>query len=324
MPLVSVIMSVYNEPQSWLQESVSSILNQTFKDFEFIIIDDNPSDQTIKCYLEQTTKDDSRVIIIYNKTNIGLTNSLNIALSKCKGDYIVRMDADDISIPNRFEEQISFLESNREISVCYSNYSRINEDGDITCVRFQKYEDYNINYITFTNPIGHSTVMFRKEICQLRAPLYNELFRRSQDYELWSFLYLSDVKFGYIDKPLLKYRVSRSQVTSLFKSNQDSNLRIIRKQLIRDYLVKRKVILPSAVFSEITIIRSIGCSPFTLKKGDALYPVIYMLYYGATKKSYQYAFFFLWRGLTFKYGFRKTLYLFFQPFFKTKWDIYLI
>lgn len=323
-PMVSVIMSVYNEPAEWIMLAIDSVLHQTYRDVEFIIVCDNPDNDSICNLLSNYMDNDTRIVLILNKTNIGLTRSLNVALHKCKGKYIARMDADDISFPNRFEKQVSFLESNSEISVCYSNYSRINEEGDVICDRFQKYEDYNINYITYTNPIGHSTVMFRNDICQEREPLYNELFRRSQDYELWSFLYLRDIKFGYIDEPLLKYRVSKSQVTSIFKSNQDSNLKQIRKQLIRDYLKKRNVAISSADFCEKAILRSISLSSVSVKKGDALYPIIYMLYYGASKQSYLYTFSFLLSGLAFKYGLRKTLYIILQPWFKTKWDNYLI
>lgn len=323
-PLISVIMSVYNEPIEWIREAIDSILQQTYKAIEFIIICDNPGNSTIWnllcCYVEK----DSRVIAVLNESNVGLTKSLNRALDRCNGSFIARMDADDISLPNRLEKQVAFLQCNCDVSVCYSNYSRINEDGKCICPRFQKVEDYNINYITYTNPIGHSTVMFKSDLCQRRKPLYNEKYRRSQDYELWSFLYINDVKFGFIDEQLLKYRVSNTQVTCLYKSNQDCNLKQIRKELIKAYLVKKHILNSNDDYNIPSILSSINHKQVVFQEGDAFFPIVYMLYYSASKQSYIYAFEYVLRGLLFKYGFKKTLYIFLQPLFRTKWDNYLI
>lgn len=119
-PKVSVIMSVYKEPVEWLHESIDSILNQTFTDFEFIIICDNPSYDEGIALLYAYKEKDHRIVLIENEKNLGLTKSLNKGITVAKGDFIARMDADDISLPERFEKQMSLLEKHPEIGVCGS------------------------------------------------------------------------------------------------------------------------------------------------------------------------------------------------------------
>ena len=129
MPIVSVIMSIYKEPLEWLHESIDSILYQTFKDFEFIIICDNPEYKEGIELLNEYRKKDDRIIIINNVKNIGLTKSLNKGLAVAKGKYIARMDADDIAMPNRFEHQITYLDKNTDLVAIGSSVSIIDEKG---------------------------------------------------------------------------------------------------------------------------------------------------------------------------------------------------
>ena len=112
-------MGVYNEKISWLNESVESILNQTYRNFEFIIIDDNPDNKEIKNYLLNLKQRDERIIIIFNDCNIGLTKSLNKGLEMATGEFVARMDADDISINTRFERQISYLNNHSKCDAVF-------------------------------------------------------------------------------------------------------------------------------------------------------------------------------------------------------------
>ena len=122
-PKVSVVMSVYKEPVEWLHESIDSILNQTFSGFEYIIICDNPEYEEGILLLKGYAKKDNRIRLIFNKENIGLTKSLNIGISIAQGDYIARMDADDISEAKRFEKQLDFFESNPDFDFCSTSFS---------------------------------------------------------------------------------------------------------------------------------------------------------------------------------------------------------
>ena len=108
---ISVIMSCYNETEKELSESINSILSQTFKNIEFIIVDDNPTNTTLKNLLIKYGND-KRVKLVFNDTNLGLAQSLNKAIDISTGEYIARMDADDIALPTRFEAQLEFLENN--------------------------------------------------------------------------------------------------------------------------------------------------------------------------------------------------------------------
>ena len=121
MPKITVLMSIYKEPIDWMILSIDSIIEQTYKDFEFIIINDNPERLDNTKLLEKYLKKDSRIKIVNNSENIGLTKSLNKGLAVSTGEYIARMDADDISLPTRFEKQIAFLESNPNVIVLGTN-----------------------------------------------------------------------------------------------------------------------------------------------------------------------------------------------------------
>ena len=126
-PEISVIMSVYNG-MPYLQEAVKSILNQTYKDFEFIIVDDASTDDSLK-YLKGIN--DKRIKILSNEKNLGLAVSLNKALNAARGEYIARMDADDISKPERLHIQLNFMELNPQIDICGSFVSVIDENGKL-------------------------------------------------------------------------------------------------------------------------------------------------------------------------------------------------
>lgn len=121
MPKISVVMPVYNTKEEWLREAIESILNQSYKDFEFIIIDDG-SDKSIEPIVN--SYNDARIVLI-RQENQGIAKSLNYGFKISKGEYIARMDSDDISMPERFEKQVNFLDKNPQISVlggCFETF----------------------------------------------------------------------------------------------------------------------------------------------------------------------------------------------------------
>ena len=161
--LISVLMSIYNENENEIKKSVESILNQTFHDFEFIIVIDNPS----MYYVENILKsyNDDRLICLKNESNIGLAMSMNRAASIAKGKYIARMDADDISDLNRFQEEYTYLESHPNIGLVCTNYHYIDENNNTV-----NFESINVNFksykklLPYINMIHHPTVMIRKQV----------------------------------------------------------------------------------------------------------------------------------------------------------------
>lgn len=161
MVKISVVMSVRNG-EKYLQEAVDSILRQSYKDFEFIIVDDCSRDKT--AYLLKRISD-SRVRIITNSVKKGLTASLNFALKNSRGRFIARMDSDDIAVKDRLKKQVVFLEKNPAVGVVGSWVELIDDQGRTKgFMKFPKEPKDILRKIFLYNPIRHSTVMFRKEL----------------------------------------------------------------------------------------------------------------------------------------------------------------
>lgn len=180
-PLVSVVMSVYNG-ERYLREAIESTLKQTFKDFEFLIINDGSTDSTVEILKGYK---DPRIKIINNKKNIGLTKSLNKGLRIARGEYIARQDADDVSAPERLEKEINFLEKHRDYAVVGTFVKILNEDSEVIGLLDRLTEDNQIRERFGTdNCITHGSAVIRKK-CLLDVGFYDESIVRAQDYELW-------------------------------------------------------------------------------------------------------------------------------------------
>ena len=209
MHKISVLMSVYKEPVDWIRQSIDSILNQTYTNFEFIIVNDNPdrdeNSQLLKDYLHR----DERIRIITNEKNIGLTKSLNRGLAIAQGEYVARMDADDISHPNRLEKQIDYLNQNPSIAICGTSAEIIDSHGISVGYIPVFSNDRDIKTLLLVqSAFVHPSVMWRS----CNNLLYDEDFRFSQDYKLWVNCY--NLKFSNIPDRLIKYRVTDQQITS--------------------------------------------------------------------------------------------------------------
>jgi len=186
-PKISVLMSVYNG-ERFVTEALKSIYNQTYQDFEVIIVDDCSTDRTSEILLNLK---DSRTCIYKNPENLGLTKSLNIGLKLCRGEYVARMDADDISHPQRFERQIKFLDENPDCLVLGCWYGRIDSDGKILGSKEPptEYEDTK-KQLLIEACVGHGTAIVRRAAL-VEVGGYNEQYTYAQDYDLW--LRLSEV-----------------------------------------------------------------------------------------------------------------------------------
>jgi glycosyltransferase involved in cell wall biosynthesis len=213
---ISVIMPVFNE-ENYLRASIESILNQTFSDFEFIIIDDGSTDNTSK--IIESYKD-NRIQFIKNKKK-GIVKQLNFGINVANSQIIARMDADDVAECNRFEEQFDYLRQHPEVHVVGSNVLYLNEKSKIICEK--KYPQYH-NDIEFMMPIEssvcHPSVMMRKEIFKNERQ-YSENFKYAEDYELFINLLVDGYKFYNIQKLLLRYRVPVSRIDQKRVSNSN-------------------------------------------------------------------------------------------------------
>lgn len=206
---VSVLMCVYNEESCYLRESIESILHQTYQDFEFIIICDNPNNGRITSLLEEYATFDNRIKIHINDVNLGLTKSLNIGLKLCKGVFIARIDADDIALPNRLYKQLAYMESHEGIMACGSYAIAINEEGrKIRLIKVPSNQLAIKGGVLFASPLLHPAAMIRNHT----GLSYDESFRYSQDYALWVKYLSQGQKLANLKETLMKYRYSSNQI----------------------------------------------------------------------------------------------------------------
>ena len=210
-PRISVIMSVYNA-QSFLDKAVKSILNQSYSDFEFLIIDDC-SDDDSKKILDLFALKDKRIKIFSNKKNLRLTKNLNKLIEMSTGEFIARMDADDISLSERFNEQIKHFENHPDVDIIGTFSENISNDGTITGERKVPITHEEIvKLLPKLNPLSHPTVMFRtSKLKEIGG--YDERFKTSQDFHLWYKAIGNGLKINNIPRILFQYRMDDDYIS---------------------------------------------------------------------------------------------------------------
>ncbi len=223
IPKATVLMPVYNGAKH-LNASIESVLNQSFTNFEFLIIDDGSTDNSIEI---TQSYNDERIRLVKNDTNLQIVKSLNRGIQLAKGDYIIRMDSDDICLANRFERQINFMEDNPEIDVCGSwvetffNKKRVwktpEKDKDIKA------------YLFFNSAIIHPSVIVRKKSLTKYKLNYRQEYNKSEDYDLWE-ISSNFLKFANIPEILLKYRLEIKTNQLEYKKIQKANTNNIRNR----------------------------------------------------------------------------------------------
>jgi glycosyltransferase involved in cell wall biosynthesis len=207
-PKISVLMPIYKDHR-FLDQAIESILSQTYKDFELIIICDDP-DEDIFRILNSYQKKDNRIKIFY-QNRLGLIASLNLGCMLSKGQYIARMDADDICLPNRLKTQLDFFESHPEIGIAGTWIQQIDEKGHyIRDIQFPTSHNAIRFELIFSDCIAHPTVMMRKEIAEILG--YRHDASLCEDYDLWARACLR-TKIANMSEVLLKYRIHDQNVS---------------------------------------------------------------------------------------------------------------
>lgn len=232
LPKVSALMAVHNG-LGYLREAIESILRQTYADFEFILIDDASTDGSWRI-MSEYAQSDSRVVLLRNPENRGLTASLNRGLGQIRGAYVARQDDDDVSFPSRFERQVSFLDKCQEVVLVGSSHVDIDEHGIKRGVKRRPVDDTDIRWhMLYRNGFTHASVMFRADVLHRCGLHYDEALARSQDYDLWSRL-LQHGRGANIPEPLVMRRHHESQVGAQQKQSQrDSSVRTSQENLKR-------------------------------------------------------------------------------------------
>ncbi|MFZ2664320.1 MAG: glycosyltransferase family 2 protein [Patescibacteria group bacterium] len=228
-PLVSVIMPAYNA-EKYISEAVESILNQTYINFEFIILDDGSTDNTWKIISSYAAKD-KRIVLVKNDSNLGIVAGRNKGLEVSQGKYIVWADSDDISLPTRIEKQVDFMENNLDVGICGA-YIQSFVDGVDKDVRKYSTNDESLRRNIFKySPVAQPVSIIRKE-CFKEVGLYNPDYRVSQDLDM-SFRIGTKYRFANIPEVLLKYRVHPKSATYSNINKQIVNTLKIRRTYSR-------------------------------------------------------------------------------------------
>lgn len=232
-PAVSVLMSTYKEPVEWLQQSIESIQKQTFTDFEFIIICDNPEHTEAVSFLKKIADEDSRIILLCNEDNIGLTRSLNKGLQIARGKYVARMDADDISDCNRLQIQYDFMEEHSDITICGTG-RKVLAGNKKSKKRYNTYTTHDeiMSVFLLISAFLHPSVMFRREMIE-GGMTYDEAAECAEDFDLWERMMECGCRFANIKQPLISYRESDQQISRRRKSTQNSSTKIVRRNFLR-------------------------------------------------------------------------------------------
>jgi len=214
-PLVSVLMPNYNG-SGYLKAAIESILEQSYQHFEFVIVDDCSTDNSWEIIKEYADRDE-RIIPIRNEENSGVARSLNHGLQFCKGEWVARMDSDDISHHDRLLNQLDFLHST-DSDVCGCAMTIIDENGVKSGVRHYP-AHVDSKEISLESPVAHPTVVFRTDLLH-KSGSYNEIFESAEDYELWLRFFRDGAKFVNCNERLYLYRIHSLQVKNLNTKKQ--------------------------------------------------------------------------------------------------------
>lgn len=275
-PLISVVMSTYNR-EGMIKESVDSILNQTFSDFEFIIIDDNSTDNTFEIIKEY--KDD-RIKLFRNEKNSGCTFNYHNAQNIAKGKYIAHIDDDDISLPLRFEKQFEYMEEYPNIALLGSFIETFGENVRPSWVFYTDplKLDFSMN---FYNPLCHSSIMYRKSFVEDIGINYDISKKCAQDYDFYKQIIKCGGKLANLPNILVRYRMHSNRLTDI-KNTQDiqiQNAENIIKELQSRFLS----------FEEMNIVKELMYGfPFNQYNKDSVIEAIEIMENALKSTFYEY------------------------------------
>lgn len=240
-PLVSVVMPCFNSERH-LCEAIESILSQTFRNIEFLILNDGSEDRTRDICLSYSSID-QRIRFVDFSENRGLVCAANTLLTLARGRYIARMDSDDISLPNRIERQVRYMELNHERIACGSAVEQFDSNGTIMVSRKSNNNDALL-FISLRNcPIWHSSSMIRRSAIETYGLRYDQDFPIAEDSKFW-FDVMKYGNIGNIDEPLVRYRRSETQISNSNSSEMKSHADRLRSEIYR-YILERYAIDPN-------------------------------------------------------------------------------
>lgn len=246
--LISVVMSTYNETEPILRQAIESVQNQTYKNFEFLIILDNPHNEQIQKIVEAYAKEDCRIRILHHEKNQGLTQSLNEGIAKAEGSLIARMDADDIVMPEWIEIELNALKK-RDLDFVAASKKNIDEQNqDLGTFINHLSPDKMRKLLPYDNSVNHSTVLMKKEKAEQLGGYRNIL--SCEDYDLWIRMLCSGCKMAVLPDVLVYYRVRKQSITRMDKYQQYLSEQFIRKMYRKSQKRKRNKFLSMKSYRE--------------------------------------------------------------------------
>lgn len=228
LPLVSVVIPVYNA-SPFIHESVRSILQQTYRHLEVIIVDDGSTDDSAEKIRQL---DDHRIRFIENGQNLGLIATLNKAIGLCTGEFIARLDADDIALPDRITIQVRQMQENPSLMLLGSGYMTLGGDKNRTVILARTKGSIQANML-FNSCFAHPSVMLRKEVFRRREVPFHPDFPHAEDYELWAWI-ISGYDAENLAEPLIFYRLHDGQVSRRKSSEQRFSAQKVRIRLLQE------------------------------------------------------------------------------------------
>lgn len=240
-PLVTVLLPVYNRPS--VTKTITSILQQTYTNFELLIIDNASTDNTVK---EIRKINDPRIKLVVNEVNMGQTYSLNKGLQLAKGKYIARIDSDDIALPTRLEKQVNFLENNLDYGLCGSWVRYMNDNDELTITIKTPISDKGMRLLqNVTCGMYHPASMFRTETIRKNNITYEADIKMAEDYALWGKI-MQFSKALNLPEILLYYRRGGSNDSEKYRETMSKESFIVRedicrKQIQNDDLLKKMI-----------------------------------------------------------------------------------
>jgi glycosyltransferase involved in cell wall biosynthesis len=223
-PLVTVLMPVHNS-EAFVVDAIESILGQTFRDFEFLIIDDGSTDRSVEIVEGYA---DSRIRLVCNDHQLELVRTLNRGLDLAQGKYVARMDADDISLPERLERQVDFMETNPDVGICGTWLVTMGDrEGGIWSYP-EGAEEIRCRLL-FHAPIGHPTVCMRREMLVRHGLRFDEGYPHAEDYEFW-IRASGAFPLANLDSVLLRHRIHAGSVSQKYRGAQEANVKRIHRE----------------------------------------------------------------------------------------------
>ena len=228
-PLVSILMPVYNTAP-YLKEAIDSILSQTFKDFELIVLNDCSPDNADEIL---DTYNDTRIVRYKGERNMGLSNVLNAGMDMARGKYIARMDSDDISLPNRLEIQVKYMEEHPDIDLCSCGMKMFGAKDDVW-IRDADPEKVKVTALFFS-PILHASSIWRKESFDRNGLRFRQEMVPAEDYDMWCRALSKGLKLVNLPNVLYRYRIHPSQATTHTEKSR-LKCREIQQEYMKDVL----------------------------------------------------------------------------------------